>query len=121
MSEAVGAVKALWRFPVKSMRGEKLEAADVTETGLVGDRAYALIDPETGKVMSGKNPRLGPNLLGCRAAFVEAPQAGAEPPPVRITLPNGASVGSDAAKTAARSAQIVRPYDAFSTLQPEKT
>jgi hypothetical protein len=96
MSEAVGAVKALWRFPVKSMRGEQLEAADVTETGLVGDRAYALIDPETGKVMSGKNPRLGPNLLGCRAAFVEAPQAGAEPPPVRITLPTGTSVRSDA-------------------------
>jgi uncharacterized protein len=96
MGDAVGAVKALWRFPVKSMRGETLEAADLTETGLVGDRAYALIDPETGKVMSGKNPRLGPNLLGCRAAFVEAPQAGAEPPPVRITLPTGASVRSDA-------------------------
>jgi hypothetical protein len=78
------------------MRGEKLEAADVTKAGLVGDRAYALIDPETGKVMSGKNPTLGPNLLGCRAAFVEAPQAGAERPPVRITLPNGASVRSDA-------------------------
>ena len=73
MSEAVGAVKALWRFPVKSMRGEQLEAGDVTETGLVGDRAYALIDRDTGKVMSGKNPRLGPNLLGCRAAFVEPP------------------------------------------------
>jgi MOSC N-terminal beta barrel domain len=76
MSEAVGAVKALWRFPVKSMRGEQVEAADVTESGLVGDRAYALIDPETGKVMSGKNPRLGSNLLGCRAAFVEAPPGG---------------------------------------------
>jgi len=96
MSEAVGGVKALWRFPVKSMGGEKLEAADVTETGLVGDRAYALVDQETGKVMSGKNPRLGSNLLGCRAAFVEAPEAGAEPPPVRIALPNGASVRSDA-------------------------
>src|SRR2546422_89387 len=73
MSEAVGTVKALWRFPVKSMRGEKIESAGLTERGLVGDRAYALIDTETGKVMSGKSPRLGPNLLGCRAAFVEAP------------------------------------------------
>jgi uncharacterized protein len=83
-------------IPGQVHAGEKLEAADVTGTGLVGDRVYALIDPETGKVMSGKNPRLGPNLLGCRAAFVEAPQAGAEPPPVRITLPTGASVRSDA-------------------------
>jgi hypothetical protein len=96
MSEAVGAVRALWRFPVKSMRGERLEAADLTEVGLVGDRAYALIDPETGKVMSGKNPRLGPKLLGCRAAFVEDPEAGDEHSPVLITLPDGTSVRSDA-------------------------
>jgi uncharacterized protein YcbX len=96
MNEAVGAVKALWRFPVKSMRGESVEAADLTERGLVGDRAYALIATETGKVMSGKNPRLGPKLLGCRAAFVEDPGAGDEQPPVRITLPDGTSVRSDA-------------------------
>jgi MOSC N-terminal beta barrel domain len=73
MSEGVGAVKTLWRFPVKSMRGEQLDAADVTEAGLVGDRAYALVDTETGKVLSGKTPRLGSRLLGCRAAFVEPP------------------------------------------------
>jgi uncharacterized protein len=96
MDEAVGAVRALWRFPVKSMRGEQLEEADVTAAGLVGDRAYALIDQETGKVMSGKNPRLGPNLLACRAAFVEPPEPDAEQPPVRITLPEGTSVRSDA-------------------------
>jgi uncharacterized protein YcbX len=96
MVEPVGVVKALWRFPVKSMRGEKVEAADLTETGLAGDRAYALVDTETGKVMSGKNPRLGPSLLGCRAAFVEASQAGDERPTVRITLPDGTSVRSDA-------------------------
>jgi uncharacterized protein YcbX len=95
MSDAVGAVKALWRFPVKSMRGERLEAADLTETGMVGDRAYALIDRDTGKVMSGKNPRLGANLLRCQAAFVEAPDAGDGKPPVRITLPDGTSVRSD--------------------------
>jgi uncharacterized protein len=96
MSEAVGAVKTLWRFPVKSMRGEQLDAADVTEAGLVGDRAYALVDTETGKVLSGKTPRLGSRLLGCRAAFVEAPESGAEHPPVRIALPDGTSVRSDA-------------------------
>jgi uncharacterized protein YcbX len=97
MGEQVGAVKALWRFPVKSMRGEQVESADLTETGLVGDRAYALIDTDTGKVMSGKSPRLGPSLLGCRAAFVESPEAGDKQPAVRITLPDGTSVRSDAA------------------------
>jgi uncharacterized protein len=103
MSEAVGAVKALWRFPVKSMRGEQVEAVDVTERGLVGDRAYALVDTETGKVMSGKTPRLGQRLLGCRAAFIEPPVAGHKQPPVRITLPDGTSVSGDAADEGALS------------------
>ena len=63
----------LSRFPVKSMQGERLTTAELTEHGLVGDRAYALVETETGKVMSAKNPRLGTQLLSCRAAFVESP------------------------------------------------
>ena len=96
MSEAVGAIAALWRFPVKSMPGERLDMADVTERGIVGDRAYALIETETGKVVSAKNPRLGPAMLGCRAEFTESPREGEQPPPVRITLPDGKSSTSDA-------------------------
>src|SRR5213596_3129426 len=43
-SEAVGTVGALWRFPVKSMLGEQLDAADLGDGGIVGDRAYAVRD-----------------------------------------------------------------------------
>jgi uncharacterized protein YcbX len=96
MSEGVGTVATLSRFPVKSMEGERLATAELTEHGLLGDRAYALVDTETGKVMSGKNPRVGAQLLGCRAAFVDTPGSGDEPPPVQITLPSGATVNSDA-------------------------
>jgi uncharacterized protein YcbX len=95
MAETVGTVKTLSRFPVKSMQGEKLASAEVTSNGLVGDRAYALVETETGKVLSGKTPRLGPQLLSCRAEFVEAPESVAEPPPVRITVPDGTAVTSD--------------------------
>jgi MOSC domain-containing protein len=91
----IGAIAGLWRFPVKSMRGEQLEEAGLTERGLVGDRAFALIDADTGKVVSAKNVRLFPDLLGCRAGFVEPPRADRELPPVRITLPDGKSVTSD--------------------------
>jgi uncharacterized protein YcbX len=45
-----GSVTGLWRYPVKSMLGEELNAAEVTERGLVGDRQFAVIDRETGKV-----------------------------------------------------------------------
>jgi uncharacterized protein YcbX len=91
----VGVVAELWRFPVKSMRGERLERAELTEHGLVGDRAYALIDAETGKVVSAKCVKLFPGLLGCRATLVEPPRAGGELSPVRIVLPDGTSVTSD--------------------------
>jgi uncharacterized protein YcbX len=93
----VGAVGALWRFPVKSMLGEELDAATVSEGGIVGDRAYALIDRETGKVASAKHPKLWPDLLACRARFVEPPRPGDELPPARIELPDGTLVMSDAA------------------------
>jgi uncharacterized protein YcbX len=40
----VGSVVSLWRYPVKSMMGEELNAPDITQRGLFGDRAYALVD-----------------------------------------------------------------------------
>jgi uncharacterized protein len=95
-SEPVGTVRALWRFPVKSMLGEEVEAADLNEGGIVGDRAYAVRDRETGKVASAKHPKLWPDMLACRAAFVEPPRAGDELPPARIELADGNSVMSDA-------------------------
>lgn len=95
MMARVGAVAELWRFPVKSMQGEQLQEVTVTERGSVGDRAYALIDTATGKVASAKSVKLFPDLLACRAAFVEPPRAHRDVPPVRITLPNGRSVTSD--------------------------
>lgn len=39
----VGRVVALWRYPVKSMRGHALDAADVSWHGMSGDRRWAFI------------------------------------------------------------------------------
>jgi len=97
MSDTLGSVASLWRFPVKSMLGERIDEADVSERGLVGDRAYALIDAQTGKVVSAKNPKLWPGMFSCRASFVEPPRAGDEVPAVRIALSDGTSVLSDSA------------------------
>lgn len=95
MMAIVGSVAELWRFPVKSMQGEQLQEVTVTERGGVGDRAYALIDTATDTVASAKSVKLFPDLLACRAAFVEPPRAHRDVPPVRIALPNGRSVTSD--------------------------
>jgi uncharacterized protein len=85
----LGSVVSLWRYPVKSMLGEELHASEVTPRGLLGDRAYALIDRLDGKVASAKNPRKWPQLFDFRAVFVDEPRPGAQMPPVRLTLPDG--------------------------------
>jgi hypothetical protein len=47
----VGRVAALWRYPVKSMAGERLDGADISWNGLAGDRRWAFI--RDGQVRSG--------------------------------------------------------------------
>lgn len=90
----LGSIGSLWRYPVKSMMGEELNAAEVTERGLRGDRAYALVDRADGKVATAKNPRKWPSLFDFRATFIEPPGVGAKPPPIRIVLPDGTMVSS---------------------------
>ena len=85
----------LWRYPVKSMLGEELDASSIGPRGLLGDRVYAIVDTETGKVASAKNPKKWPHLFDCRAALVEPPEPGEPIPPVRVTLPDGSSTRSD--------------------------
>ena len=100
MSDQVGSVKEIWRFPVKSMKGERLDEGDVTTGGIVGDRAYALVDVSTGKVVSAKSVKLFPGILDCAATFVEPPRAEGDMPAVSITVPDGTSVASDSADAA---------------------
>jgi uncharacterized protein len=91
---AVGSVVSMWRYPVKSMQGEEIHEAAMTERGVLGDRVYALVDRSTGKVASAKHPGKWGLLFACRAAFAEPPQLDTPLPPVTITLPDGASVSS---------------------------
>jgi MOSC domain-containing protein len=94
MSNAVGSVASLWRYPVKSMMGEELNTAEITKGGLFGDRAYALVDTSDGKIASAKNPRKWPNLFDFSAGLADVSGSSAEKPPVRIILPDGTAVSS---------------------------
>lgn len=96
---AAFAVSALWRYPVKSMAGENLEATDVTSAGVRGDRAYALVDRESGKVGTAKSVKRFGGLLKCRAEFVSPPEPAGMVPPVRITLEEGSVLESGKAGT----------------------
>jgi uncharacterized protein len=90
---AVGAIAALWRYPVKSMQGEELNATEIDERGLYGDRAYALVDTTEGHIGSAKNPRKWPRLFDFRATYAR-PTLGGSAVPVWITLPDGATFSS---------------------------
>jgi MOSC domain-containing protein len=71
-------VVELWRFPVKSFQGEQLDPAEIGPTGIVGDRAYALFDLDTG---FGLTARRVPELLLASARLVEDDLV--------VTLPDG--------------------------------
>ena len=91
----LGSTVSLWRYAVKSMMGEELNATEVTSSGLLGDRSYALLDSSDGKVASAKNPRKWPQLFDFRAVLTDVPRTGVKVPPVRITLPDGSIVNSE--------------------------
>ena len=105
-----GSVASLWRYPVKSMMGEEINRSDLTDRGVLGDRSHALVDAETGKVVSAKNPRKWPNMFDFRAVFTAPPVLGSPLPAVRVTLPDGDSASSDdAGFTELVSAALGRP------------
>lgn len=84
-------VVELWRYPVKSLQGERLEAGEVRELGLVGDRRFGLVDTTTGHVLTARRV---PELLLASARYLDDTDT------VAITLPDGtettdASVLSD--------------------------
>jgi len=83
------AVVSLWRYPVKSMQGEEINSTVVTERGLLGDRAFALMDAEDGKTVTAKNPKKWPTMFKFRAAFVDSPTVPSVMPSVKITTPEG--------------------------------
>jgi uncharacterized protein YcbX len=87
----VGRVRALARYPVKSMLGENLEQLDFTERGAIGDRAYALREVVTGHVASAKK---FPKLLEFRAAYDSPPETAVRKA-ITIVLPDGKKIHAE--------------------------
>jgi len=84
-------IKSLWRYPIKSMMGETLRSTTVTDKGIHGDRASALVDIETGKIVSAKNPKMWPNIFSFYSRYNDIENSNT----VHITLPDGTIVSSN--------------------------
>jgi uncharacterized protein len=117
----VGSIVSLWRYPVKSMMGEELNAAEITKRGLLGDRAYALVDATDGKVASAKNPKKWPTLFDFRAVRADVPRPGVKVPPVRIALPDGTNINSEQPDVHQILSEIVKRKVILSTLPDQPT
>lgn len=96
MSTAIpaGQLEDLWRFPVKSMAGERLDRMTITPHGVLGDRALGLLDLETNAVISASS-KLFPGLMDWRATYVSEPVINAPLPAIRMTHPSGINWTSD--------------------------
>ena len=60
-------ISELWRYPVKSMGGERVESLELRTSAVVGDRRWAVRSAETGKIASAKRPRPYGQLLSWSA------------------------------------------------------
>jgi uncharacterized protein YcbX len=79
-------VQQVWRYPVKSLGGQRVGASLVNERGLLGDRLWAVRD-EDGKLGSGKDSRRFrrmEGLLGVTARYEAEPRSDQIEPPVVI-------------------------------------
>jgi hypothetical protein len=63
MPSLLGRISELWRYPVKSMRGEALKSLAIDEHGAIGDRYFALKDCD-GRLGSGKTTKRFRQIAG---------------------------------------------------------
>lgn len=88
----VGEVSELWRYPVKSMRGDRVGSTEVTgRWGFPGDRGWALRDEQASEIRGAKRINA---LLQFHARYLDEPAADATPP-IEITCPDGTVIRSD--------------------------
>jgi uncharacterized protein YcbX len=88
-----GRVLQLWRWPVKSMAGERLRATLMDERGVGGDRSHAVLHEHKGE-WKPLTAREAPRLLAWRARYPSAEDAAVQPedpPHAEVTDPQGRS------------------------------
>jgi uncharacterized protein len=86
-----GRVLQVWRWPVKSMAGERVRSMRVDARGAGGDRSHAVLHEHKGE-WKPLTAREAPRLLAWRAGYPFAPDGGLDPerPPYAIVIaPDG--------------------------------
>lgn len=100
----LGRVCEIWRYPVKSMGGERLTRTVISDRGLWGDRGWALRNEDTGEI---HNAKRFPVLMQCTATYRQQPMDDGDVPDVDVTLPDGGVIGSDSPEIHARLSALI--------------
>ena len=99
----LGKVDSIFRYPVKSMMGEKIEETCVTSNGVLGDRVWAVRDEVRGGIRGAKKI---PQLMHLSAAcIVEPTEYGSYP--AAVTLADGEVIRTDDQNINARLSQAL--------------
>jgi uncharacterized protein YcbX len=101
----IGTIQQIWRHPVKSMAGEKLNGCIVESSGIPGDRGWALRDETTGEITNGKRI---PLLMQCAARYREEP-SNVIVPHVDLTFPDSTHSASDDKHVNSRISEVLDP------------
>ncbi|HET9710470.1 MAG TPA: MOSC N-terminal beta barrel domain-containing protein [Pyrinomonadaceae bacterium] len=110
----IGTIKEIWRYPVKSMAGEQLDACSVGLNGIPGDRGWAIRDETAREITNGKH---FPLLMQCSARYREAPANGSIPH-VDMQFPGGLQLGSDVPDVNVRLTELLGKPVSLWPLQP---
>jgi MOSC domain-containing protein len=111
---SVGRVREIWRYPVKSMAGERLRRSQVSTQGLWGDRGWAIRDEASGEI---HNAKRHPILMQCSAVYRSEPSVD-RVPHVEMTLPDGTTVSSDSPAVSHRLSELMGRRVKLRPLQP---
>ena len=117
-------VAEIWRFPVKSMGGERLKSAEITELGITGDRGWGIFDVDTGTVLTA---RRAPELLFATASIegreviIDLPDGGIVRGTTESTATPGSRRGSVGRSSCDRRATRVAPTRCHSTSRTTRT
>jgi uncharacterized protein YcbX len=99
----IGTIKQIWRFAVKSMGGEQLDACTVGMRGIPGDRGWAIRDETAGRLATGSR---FPLLMQCSACYREPPVDGFIPH-ADMLLPDGVQIATNLTDVNARLTELL--------------
>ncbi len=103
----VGTIASAWRYPVKSMAGERLEAAPVTLQGIQADRMYAFVQAESASPFPWLTGRELPSMMRHQPVW-----AAGDRPSLNVRTPEGVEhpIASDELRTALETASGRKAY-----------